>query len=119
VDAPFRHDRHLLIRPNVVSANIAEIVVELEYADAANGYERRFLVRLEPPFASREITWPILDPNQQGVRYRVTVHEPGFIAEGTWEETSDPSIVVGTVGSRVATVQVRLIGASLAEAGLD
>ncbi|MBI4278527.1 MAG: hypothetical protein HY660_08735, partial [Armatimonadetes bacterium] len=119
VDAPFRQERKLLVHPNVTSPQITQLTVELEYADPANAYERRFLITLDAPFASKTFAWPILDPNRQAVRYRVTAHEPGFLREGAWIETADPSIVVGSAGSRVAKVQVRLIGATLVEAGLD
>lgn len=119
VDSPFRQDRRLLIRPNVTAPQITQITVELEYADAPNRYTRRSLVTLDPPFAAREVTWPLLDPNRQAVRYRATTYEQGFITEGEWQETTDPSVVVGSVGSRVATVQVRLIGPPLAEVQVD
>lgn len=119
VDSPFGHQRQLLIKPNVVSQNISQITVEVEYEDAPAKYKRRFFVNLSPPFETKEISWPILDPNRQTIRFRATTHEPGFISEGEWEETDSTSIVVGAVGSRVAAVSVRLIGGSLTEAGLD
>ena len=36
-----------------------------------------------------------------------------------WETTSDPSLLVGEIGSRSRTVDVRLIGPPLAQAGID
>ena len=119
VDSPFVHQRQLLIKPNVVSQNISQITIEVEYEDAPAKYQRRFFVNLVPPFETKEISWPILDPNRQKIRFRVTTHEPGFISEGEWEETDSTSIVAGAVGSRVAVISVRLIGGSLTEAGLD
>jgi hypothetical protein len=119
VDSPFVHQRQLLIKPNVVSQNISQITIEVEYEDAPAEYKRRFFVNLVPPFETKEISWPILDPNRQKIRFRVTTHEPGFISEGEWEETDSTSIVAGAVGSRVAVVSVRLIGGSLTEVGLD
>lgn len=119
VDAPFRHERTLLIRPNITTPQITQVQVEIEYEDRPSRYARRRLVSLDAPFATQTVAWPILDPNQQLIRYRVTTFEPGFVNEGEWEETEDPSVLVGSVGSRLAPVQVRLIGPLLAEAGLD
>lgn len=119
VDAPFQYERELLIRPNPISQEITEITVELEYEDAAHRYRRRRLVNLQAPFHSVQESWPILDPNQRRVRYRVTVHEPGLLSEGEWEETTDPSIIVGSEAHRVAKVLVQLIGPPLDAVGLD
>ncbi len=119
VDAPFNQERLLLVRPNVVSPAITHIDLEIEYDDLPNGYQRRFLHTLQAPFASTEFRWPILNVAQQKIRYRVTAHEPGFITEGEWQETSDPSIVVGSTGSRLATVKLQLLGPTLAEVGID
>jgi hypothetical protein len=119
IDSPFRHRRQLLIKPNVVSQNISQLTVEVEYDDPEARYQRRFATTLQAPFESKEMSWPILDANRQKVRYRVTTHEPGFISEGEWEETEASSIIAGAAGSRLATVTVRLIGGSLEDAGLD
>ncbi len=93
--------------------------MEVEYKDNEGGYSRSLFASLIPPFGSKDISWPILDANKQKIRYRPTTHEPGFISEGEWLETDAPSIIVGALGSRVAVISVRLIGASLAEVGLD
>lgn len=119
VDSPFHQERHLLIRPNVISPQVDQITVEIEYTDTPNQYARRFLLELAAPFTSQELKWPLLDVAQQKLRYRVTVHEPGFVSENEWEETEDPSLIVGAIGSRVATVQIRLVGATLPDAGMD
>jgi hypothetical protein len=119
IDSPFRHRRQLLIKPNIVSPNISQVTVEVEYDDAPARYHRRFAVHLQAPFESKEISWPILESGRQRIRYRVTTHEPGFISEGEWEETDGSSIIAGAAGSRIATVTVRLIGGSLGDAGLD
>gem|GEM_PF-2478137 len=119
VNSPFRFERRLLIRPNAGSEQTTAITVEVEYQDQRHGYHRRFLLDMRPPFASREIAWPILDPNHTEVHYRVTVAEPGFLTEGEWQTTDDTSILVGGPVSRHAQVQVRLVGAGLAEVGLD
>ncbi|MCC6588927.1 MAG: hypothetical protein IT168_19680 [Bryobacterales bacterium] len=119
VDSPFQHVRRLLVKPNVVSPNITQLTVEVEYQDKVGGYSRKLFTSLVPPFESKEITWPILDPNHQKIRYRATTHEPGFISEGDWQETDSASIIVGAVGSRVAVVNVRLIGATLTDVNLD
>lgn len=119
IDAPFRDVRSLLIRPNVIAPTVSEIDLEVQYSDLDHRYQRAFLVKLAPPFTSTELTWPILNPNQQTLRYRETTFEPGFTHEGEWLETTDGSIVVGEKNSRAAAVTVRLIGGTLAEAGID
>lgn len=119
VNSPFRHDRRLLIRPNAVSDKTMAITVEIEYRDDHHAYHRRFLIDMTPPFSSREIAWPILDPDRMEIRYRVTVAEPGFLTEGEWQESDETSILVGGPVSRHAQVQIHLIGASLDEAGID
>ncbi len=119
VDTPFVRDRELLIRPVPASPDINQITVELEYEDKASNYRREFLVNLMPPFASVRQAWPILDATAQSVRYRVTVQEPGLNTEGEWQETTDPSIIVGSVAHHVVKLQIQLIGPSLADVGLD
>jgi hypothetical protein len=119
VDSPFTGDRRLLITPNVTSLQINQMLVEIEYADELHSYARRFQVNLVAPFSSRDLSWPILDMNQQRIRYRVTTFEPGFVNEDDWQTTDDPSIVAGAVGSRMTPVQIRLVGPALAQAGLD
>lgn len=119
VDSPFRHLRRLFIKPHVLSQNITQITVEIEYEDSANGYKRSLFVSLLPPFDSKDLSWPIIDAEQQLIRYRATVHEAGFISEGEWQESDSASIIVGGPVSRIAAVSVRLVGGSLADAGLD
>jgi hypothetical protein len=119
VDTPFSRDRQLLIRPVVLSQQVTQLLLELDYQDTQNRYERTFQLTFEPPFNSRTFSWPILNLNQQTVRYRVTTFETGFVTEGEWKETSEPSLIIGAAESRVATVEVRLIGPALPEAGLD
>lgn len=119
IDAPFRFERSLRIKPNVIPNTFNEIEVEVIYSDAANGYERQFLVKLPPPFASTELRWPILDPDVQEIRYRETTFEPGFTYEGEWQETTDPSIQVGEKNSRLTNVTVRIIGDTLEVAKID
>lgn len=119
VDSPFRHLRRLLIKPNVVSENITQVTVEVDYEDSASGYKRSLFASILPPFDTKELSWSILEADRQKIRYRATVHEPGFISEGEWQETDSASIIVGGPVSRTAVVAVRLIGSSLADAGLD
>ena len=119
VDSPFSKERRLLIQPHVASPQVTQITVELEYQDPTNQYDRRFLVTLQPPFISQEVKWPVLDANQQTVRYRAMVYEPGFIGEGEWQETADPSIVVGAAESRLSTVTIRLVGPALSSLAMD
>lgn len=119
VDSPFAAERTLLVKPVPVSDQITAITVELDYDDPVGGYRRSRLVELAPPFASVRQTWPILAADRQTVRYRVTVHEPGLLSEGEWEETAEPSLIVGSQAHRVGRVDVRLIGPPLGEVGLD
>lgn len=124
VDSPFTAQRQLLIKPVLASDQITQITVELDYhdqvgLDGAGEYRRTRVVELLPPFASVTQGWPILNPDRQTVRYRVTVHESGLLTEGDWEETDEPSLIVGSAAHRVGRVDVRLIGPPLSEAGLD
>ena len=119
LDTPFAHSRTLLVRPNVTSEAISQVTVEIEYADPAHDYERSFLLTLAPPYATQTLVWPIVDEAVQGMRYRVTTTEPGFVSEGEWQTTKEPSIVVGSAGSRVGTIEVHLVGPTLAELGID
>jgi hypothetical protein len=119
VDSPFGRERTLLIRPNVTSPAITQVTIEIEYADVANHYARSFLATLDAPFSTQTLRWPIVVPSAQKIRYRVTTAEPGFVSEAPWQETTDPSIVVGSAGSRVGRIEVRLIGPTLSELTLD
>ena len=119
IESPFGHTRSLLVRPNVTSAAITEVTVEIEYADLPHGYQRTFLLTLNAPFTTQTLTWPVVDPAAQKIRYRVTITEPGFVSEGEWQETADPSIVVGSAGSRVGKIDIHLIGPTLAELSID
>lgn len=118
IDAPFNYERRLLLQPNVAE-QVTDITVELDYMDQVHDYRRNFLVNLKQPFANKEIKWALLDRNMQTVNYRVTVHEPGFSSTGEWQETADPSIVIGGAISRRSKIQVKLVGPPLHEIGLD
>ena len=118
-DNPFRHERTVLIRPNVTSPAITEVAVEVEYADPDNRYARTLGTAIGPPFAARTLTWPVLDPSIRKIRYRVTTTEPGFVGDGPWVETTDTSVVVGSVGARTGRIDVRLVGPTLTDVGLD
>jgi hypothetical protein len=119
IDSPFQGERELLIKPAPKSPTVTQITVELEYDDSSHGYVRRKLVRLEPPFSSTKVSFPVLELTRQEVRYRVTIQEPGLISEGEWQETLDPSIIVGTEGHKVGKVQIQLVGPPLSEVALD
>lgn len=119
IDAPFSHERSLLIRPNVITDTFTEITLEVLYSDIDHGYERSFIVHLVPPFASTELCWPILDPNCQLIRYRETTFEQGITHEGEWIETEGGSVIPGLKNSRQVTVTVRLIGQNFEVAGID
>lgn len=126
IASPFHGRRTLLIQPNVTSADVAAITVEVRYTDGA--YARRLASTLTPrpdvpvgpaAWAPVTLSWPVLDPGVQGIEYRVTTVAGGLSEASDWAPTSDPSIVVGAVGQRQRHVEVRLIGPALPEAGLD
>ncbi len=119
IDAPFSHERTLLIRPNVIADTFTEITLEVLYSDIDHGYERSFIVHLTPPFASTELCWPILDLNCQLIRYRETTFEQGITHEGEWIETEGGSVIPGLKNSRQVTVTIRLIGQAFDVAGID
>lgn len=142
VDAPFRGTRSLLIQPNVTTADVTSMTVEVAYEDQAAGYARRFTRILtpagDPPVAGSPavppvppplpgparwstvvLAWPILDPAKQEIRFRVTTAAGGVVDAGQWQTTTDPSILVGDVGRRTRTVEVRLIGPPMADVGVD
>ncbi|MVN86458.1 hypothetical protein GO986_06735 [Deinococcus sp. HMF7620] len=119
LDSPFTAQRQLLIKPVLASDQITQITVELDYHDEAGNYRRTRLVELHPPFASVTQSWPVLSPDRQTVRTRVTVHESGLLTEGDWEATDEPSLIVGSAAHRVGRVDIRLIGPALADVGLD
>ena len=134
VDAPFRATRSLLVQPNVTSADVTSMSVEIRYVDAAAGYARQFLEVLTPTPAPAvpgggapdaptwtpvTVTWPILDPAKQSIDYRVTTAAGGVVDAGEWTPTTDPSILVGDLGHRSRSVEIRLVGPPLAEVGLD
>lgn len=126
IASPFHGRRTLLIQPNVTSADVVAITVEVRYTDGA--YARAFASTLTPrpdvppgpaAWAPVTLSWPLLDPGAQGIEYRVTTVAGGLSEASDWAPTSDPSIVVGSVGQRQRHVEVRLIGPALPDAGLD
>jgi hypothetical protein len=116
---PFGDRRTLLVRPNVTSPAITEVALEVSYVDTGNGYARTLRAAIGPPFAAETLSWPVLDPAVTAIRYRVTTTEPGFVGAGDWVETTDTSVVVGSVGARTGHIDVRLVGPAPAEVGLD
>ncbi|MEZ0448651.1 hypothetical protein [Cellulomonas sp. ICMP 17802] len=139
VDGPFHGTRSLLVQPNVTTEDVSAVTVEVTYDDDKAGYHRRFSRTLAPtppppavegqpapppvpvPLRWQPVTlsWPVLDAAAQEIRYRVTTAAGGVIDTTDWEKTTDPSILVGSTGSRMRSVEVRLVGPPLAEAGLD
>jgi len=119
LDDPFMARRDLLIIPNVVSENVSAIDVEIEYDDDESGYGRHFLETLRPPFAPHSISWPIIDKNNRLISYRVTVHENGLSETSETAVSEEPSITVGASLVLMDRVSVRLIGGTLADAGID
>jgi hypothetical protein len=119
IDAPFEGVRHLKLEPNVVSPAVDEIDVEVEYSDTEAGYNRRFFLRIVPPFDSAAIQWPILDIDKQMLKIRTTVREGGITSQTEWEETEEQSVVVGADAARSDVLKVRLLGGGLDAFDLD
>ena len=61
----------------------------------------------------------ILDLAKQSIDYRVTTAAGGVVEAGEWAPTTDTSILVGDIGHRSRSVEIRLVGPSLDEVGLD
>ena len=130
IDAPFTAARQLLIQPAVTSTDVSAITVEVDYHDEAAGYRRNFVRTFKPPtvdatgaaapgWQPETLSWPIVDGTRQELRYRVTTAAGGIVDATEWQATDEPSIVIGDVGARRRSVEVRLIGPALTEAGLD
>jgi hypothetical protein len=131
VDAPFTATRSLLVQPNVTDAAVTSVTVEVDYEDGELGYRRSFRRTLVPPtpdpnlpgapatWPSFTLAWPVVSADRRRVRYRVTTTVGGVTTPGDWDETDDPSIVVGDVGHLNRHLDVRLVGPSMDQAGLD
>jgi hypothetical protein len=123
VDSPFTSTRTVLVEPNVIAADVSQVTVEVRYDDEAGGYHRRFTTTLAPDpltrvWSSATLTWPILDPARQRLKYRVTMLAGGSVDTTDWTDFDGPSLLVGETGRRMRTLDVRLVGPALAEAGL-
>jgi hypothetical protein len=124
VDSAFTSTRTVLVQPNVTAADVSQVTVEVVYDDEAVGYHRRFMTTLAPDpltrvWSSATLSWPILDPARQHLKYRVTTLAGGTVDTTDWTESDEPSLLVGETGRRMRTLDVRLVGPPLAEAGLD
>lgn len=124
VDTPFQATRTLLVQPNVSAADVTQVTVEIAYDDDAAGYHRRFSRTLAPAADTRAwspvtLSWPILDGARQSLRYRVTTLAGGTVDTVDWTATDEPSLLVGETGRRKRSLEVRLVGPALADAGLD
>lgn len=124
VDSPFTSTRTVLVQPNVTAADVSQVTVEVVYDDEAAGYHRRFTTTLGPDpltrvWSSATLSWPILDPARQRLKYRVTTLAGGTVDTTDWTDSDQSSLLVGETDRRVRTLDVRLVGPTLAEAGLD
>jgi hypothetical protein len=124
VDSPFTSTRTVLVQPNVTAADTSQVTVEVVYDDETAGYHRRFTTTLAPDpvtrvWSSATLSWPILDPARQHLKYRVTTLAGGTVDTTDWTSSDEPSLLVGETGRRMRTLDVRLVGPTLAEAGLD
>jgi hypothetical protein len=117
VDAPFAATRNLLVQPTVTATDVSAISLEVVYEDG--DYRRTFAHTFTPPWQPLTLSWPIMDGTRQKLRYRVTTAAGGIVTPTDWETTDEPSIVVGDVGRRRRSVDIRLIGPPMADAGLD
>ncbi|HEY0687534.1 MAG TPA: hypothetical protein VGD71_00725 [Kribbella sp.] len=124
VDSPFTSTRTVLVQPNVTAADASQVTVEVVYDDETAGYHRRFTTTLAPDpvtrvWSSATLSWPILDPARQHLKYRVSTLAGGTVDTTDWTSSDEPSLLVGETGRRMRTLDVRLVGPTLAEAGLD
>ncbi|MDX6238451.1 MAG: hypothetical protein QOG10_3266, partial [Kribbellaceae bacterium] len=124
VDSPFTSTRTVFVQPHVTAADVSQVTVEVRYDDVAAGYHRRFTTTLAPDpltrvWSSATLTWPIIDPARQRLKYRVTTLAGGTVDTTDWIDSAEPSLLVGETGRRMRTLDVRLVGPTLADAGLD
>ncbi len=124
VDAPFTATRTLLVQPTVTATDVTAVTLEVAYEDELVGYRRSFVRTFTAPAAggawpAETLSWPIVDATRQDLRYRVTTAAGGVVTPTDWERTDEPSIVIGDIGQRRRTAEVRLIGPPMAEVGLD
>lgn len=119
IDAPFAGHRDLRIEPNVVSPEVDEIDVEVEYSDDTAGYHRRFFLIMTPPFVTATLRWPVLDREKQALRVRSMVREGGITSHSDWQETDEQTVVVGADAARSDVLKVRLLGGGLEPFDLD
>jgi hypothetical protein len=124
IDSPFTSTRTVLVQPDVTAADASQVTVEVVYDDQAAGYHRQFTTILAPDpltrvWSSATLSWPILNPVRQRLKYRVTTLAGGTVETTDWTDSDEPSLLVGETGRRMRTLDVRLVGPPLAEAGLD
>lgn len=105
------HSEKLVVRAVVAGKreNIANLLVDLEYNDEANGIHESETLSFDSDNISKPLSWTIsrADPKQNRYRYRMTLvtKDGGFIETG-WITTDAPSIPVGEVYVKQLTVQL-------------
>lgn len=109
VDDP--HGDELVVRAVVVGdrANIANLLVDLEYEDAANDIHESHGLSFSPENINQPQSWTLhrADPTQRRYRYRMTlVTKAGDFLQTGWMSTESPSLPVGEAAVRQLAVEL-------------
>lgn len=116
---PFVDRLPIIIQPQIDSAKVLRVVVELRYADPDNNLDVRKNVELVGPnYRSTTVTLPIMNHERREYSYQVSLIKTNGGAENhALVVTEDLSIVI-TEGGVYFDVNLVLIG-DLAQRGLD
>jgi hypothetical protein len=117
---PMPQDQYIVVDPRpkkltvraVVSgdrANIANLLVDLEYSDDENGIFENQQFAFDPDNMTKPATWIVnlADPAKQRYRYRMTlVTKNGDFLQTGWISTDSPTLAVGEMYVRLLTVDI-------------
>jgi hypothetical protein len=117
---PMPQDSYIVVDPRpkkltvraVVSgdrANVANLLVDLEYADDENGIFESSQFAFDPDNMAKPLSWTVnlADPAKQRYRYRMTlVTKTGDFLQTGWISTDSPTLAVGEMYVRLLTVDI-------------
>ena len=117
---PMPQDSYIVVDPRpkkltvraVVSgdrANVANLLVDLEYADGENGIFESSQFAFDPDNMAKPLSWTVnlADPAKQRYRYRMTlVTKTGDFLQTGWISTDSPTLAVGEMYVRLLTVDI-------------